>query len=345
MDKQEKFELVYKRIVDENASNMEKCRNEVKARSISMWKFALLIISFWIFTITAIVVLGINYMPRTMNTLKILGILAIISTVFTLIISMKYSKKIGPSKIGKYIDYFKSKVIETLLHSFNDSLQYESKSSIPKIEYTQADFESFEKYSSKDLVYGIISKNCKFKMAEVETWVNTKDTFITTFKGLFAQVEMPKPFKETIHLRINKKNVPFDNLKIQLDYEEFENIFDVYASNKIIAMQLLTAEVMQKLIELYNETKILYEITIKNSHIFIRFPYKKWFGVAIGGIEEFSIKVNQNVENEKTSLEVDAEIEKLSLDKEKLYKYYRILDFTFEISNMLINLINDTQYE
>lgn len=122
-----------------------------------------------------------------------------------------------------------------------------------------------------------------------------------------------------MYIRENRRKVSFGNLKIHLDSKEFEDIFDVYASNQLKAMQLLTADVMQALIDFYAETDILYEITIKNNYIYIQFPCGMLFETP--SLEEFS------------------------LEKEPLYKYYRILDFALEVSNMLVKIINDTQYE
>ena len=75
---------------------------------------------------------------------------------------------------------------------------------------------------------------------------------------------------------------------------------------------------MQELIDFYNEMKIDYELTIKENHIYIRF----WTGPMF----------------EAPSLD------KFSLDKNILYKYYKILNFTFNLTNDMLKLINETEY-
>ena len=62
-----------------------------------------------------------------------------------------------------------------------------------------------------------------------------------------------------------------------------------------------------------------YELTIKDNRIYIRFMSGKMFETA--GVNKFS------------------------LDKDTLYKYYRMLDFSFTLSDKLINLIKNTEYD
>lgn len=83
-------------------------------------------------------------------------------------------------------------------------------------------------------------------------------------------------------------------------------------------MQLLTADIMQLLIEFQKEMNMEYELTIKNSLIYIRFMSGEMFETA--------------------------NVMKSSLDKSTLYKYYRMLDFTFTLTDKLIQLIKDTEY-
>ena len=111
---------------------------------------------------------------------------------------------------------------------------------------------------------------------------NSIRSYYVLFSGLFIKVETPKSFKSNLYLRNTKQNIiltinsilfaqPFKNLKVELDSQEFEKNFNVYCTDKIIALQLLTADIMQLLINFKYEMNMNYEITIKNSNIYIRF--------------------------------------------------------------------------
>ena len=112
-------------------------------------------------------------------------------------------------------------------------------------------------------------------------------------------------------------NGPKD-ITIELDSQEFEEKFDVYASNKIVAFQLLTSDVMSLLNDFYKYINETFEIIIKNDNIYIR----------IWGCDSFN-----------TPLIKDNE-----LDKEHIYNHYKTINFILNISSKLVELINETPY-
>lgn len=213
-------------------------------------------------------------------------------------------------------------------------MKFHQKNGISSNIFDEAEFEKYDRYTSEDLIYGKLKNDCNFEMSEVLTEEKHEDsegstTYSIIFYGLFVKMETLKPFNTLLYLRKDRKDksffnrplfskLPFDKLRIELDSPEFEKIFDVYASDKIIAMQLLTADIMQDLIQFYNEMQMNYELTIKENCIYIRF----WSG----GMFE------------------TAKLKKFSLDKETLYRYYRMLDFTFKLSEKMQKTLYETQY-
>lgn len=205
---------------------------------------------------------------------------------------------------------------------------------LPSAVFEEAEFERYDRYHSEDLIHGTLKNNCQFAMSEVltedeHTDSNGKKKYSTIFSGLFAKMETPKPFNTLLYLRNDKKDknllvrafagkLPFDKLRVQLDSPEFEKVFDVYASDKIIAMQLLTADIMQDLMQFHTEMEMNYELTIKENCMYMRFWCGKMFETA--GLKKFS------------------------LDRDTLYKYYRMLDYTFSLTDKMVKLLNETQY-
>lgn len=150
-------------------------------------------------------------------------------------------------------------------------------------------------------------------------------TYSTIFSGLFAKIEAPKRFNTLLYLRKNKnlldrafsRKLSFSKLRMQLDSPEFEKIFDVYASDQNVAKQLLNEDMIQELIQFHNEMEMDFELTIKVNCIYIRF----WCG-----------KIFET-----------SKLKRFSLDRNTLYKYYRMLDFTFYITDKMLNLLNQMQ--
>lgn len=325
MNSNERFEQIYSIIVKNNLADLELSRKSAKNEIIRN-------------VIVSIIVVGIGialyfilYKMLNDAVAKLFGYIYISIIIF---IYIKTKSKWQISKVDEYKTDFKTKVIKSLLNSFNENFEYFPSIGISSTIYNEAEFEKYDSYKSEDLIQGKLRNNCNFSMAEVLTEHVRIDSdenrhYYTIFCGMLAKVKTPKPFNTGIYLRKNRKdknlldmafktNLPFDNLRVELDSQEFEKIFDVYASDKIIAMQLFTSDTMQLFIDFQKEMNMDYELTIKNNCIYIRFMTGKMFEAA--------------------------RLTKTSLDKNTLYKYYRVLDFTFSLADKLINLINDTEY-
>lgn len=327
MNSYEKFEQIYSKIVENNAEDLEASRHEAKneiIRNIIIITMAILI---------GLVLYSFLYKIFYPSD-EITNFLIFIYVVITLIIYIKINSKSKKSRIAQYRDKFKTKVVKALLDSFEENISYFPDQGISESSYIDAEFEKHNRYRSEDLMQGVLKNNCGFSMSEILTEYVTTDEndnieCKTLFCGMMSKVETPKPFNACLYLRKDSKDKnilvrtfehkhPFDKLRVELDSQEFEKRFDVYCSDKIIAMQLLTADIMQLLIEFQEKMNMEYELTIKNNLIYIRFMSGKMFE--------------------------PANVMKFSLDKTMLYKYYKMLDFTFTLTDKLMKLIEDTEY-
>lgn len=331
MVSKEKFDEIYQKLVEENEIEMERLREEARAErrhnrivySITIAIMAIIIIAFC----------AMDIKDGTLDFEFVIEMeeLLIIPFIF-IIIKFAHEK----SKRTEYISEFKMNIIKRIIEQFDDNLEYLPDGDIFSESYREADFETFDIYESDDFIRGKLKNNCEFKMSEVLTQKRGRTTEngktknnITIFHGLFVKVKTPKPFNTVLYLRrdrkdnvvlnLTSKKLPFDKLRIQLDSSEFEKVFDVYASDPIVGMQLLTADVMQELMKFHEEMKMDYEITIKESAIYIRFFSGPMFETPT--------------------------LKKSSLDKETIYKYYKMLDFSFDLTEKMLKILNETQYD
>ena len=328
MNSKEKFEQIYEDILKSNKESMESSRFAAKKENRR--------------NIIIMIILGIIFVPAAYMFFALMGesyedsryIILFLFMLLVIYICNKFKIDTDYSKKLQYSEDFKRKIIKALLDSFGEKIDYLPYDRMSSTSYKEAEFEKFDLYHSEDLMTGRLKNNCSFSMGEVSTKREIKDlsessNYRTLFNGIFSKIKTPKPFKASLYLRkdVKEKNMlnraftkkqPFEKLRVELDSQEFENLFDVYCSDKIIAMQLLTADIMQLLIDFHEEMNMEYEITIKNNYIYIRFFSGKMFEAA--------------------------NIQKFSLDKDTLYRYYRMLDFTFSLTDKLVKLINDTEY-
>ena len=107
--------------------------------------------------------------------------------------------------------------------------------------------------------------------------------------------------------------------KIEMDSRDFEEKFEVFASNGVLAMQILTAEIMQDLIDLYDKTK--FDFAVVNDRIYFRINAPELF--------ELNTSIFSN------------DISNLDNLKGKMKENYEIVDRAFGIINKIENLINE----
>ncbi len=88
------------------------------------------------------------------------------------------------------------------------------------------------------------------------------------FKGLFGVMKLNHSINGKIF--VNKNNQNYDQLeKVNVDYISFDKEFKVLASDKVKAMQLLTHDVMEKILDITN-SKSKFEFRIIDDKLYCR---------------------------------------------------------------------------
>lgn len=286
------------------------------------------IVDIVIISITILGSIGINNMSSQIGPLSIMpilfGLMFIgIIDVFIIVIPLAI---VSASKNSKELHTkYKDVIIKKLISNFYDNLEYYPYKQMPEYIYKQQKYEYYDIYKSDDYIEAQINNKYSIQMGEVHTIDereykdkdgNVQKEYITLFHGLFAKIVMDKSINSELKIMQDGAAL-FSKEKLKMDSTEFEKYFDVKASNPIIGMQLLTADVMQELVEFENKTKMKYDVAIKNNEIYLRFHSGPMFEVG-------------NIKNGV-------------FDENTLKKYFYMLNFTYNLSNMLINLVNDTE--
>ena len=279
--------------------------------------------------ITIVLGLGFIILKMNLNSYKEFNAFLIIPSLFFIffvnliafVITCLISKKQNAYELE-----FKQVIIKKLIDNFYDNLEYYPLKEMPERIYEKPNYnEYYNEYHSEDYFEGQIKNKYYIDMAEVftehvETHTdsegNTYTTRTTIFHGLFAKVTSEKSI--TSELRIEQDKIgKYNKNRLNMDSSEFEKYFDVITDNKIIAMQLVTADVMEEMIEFENKTNMKYDIVVKENEIYLRFHCGDMF-------EPQSVR-------------------KGIINKAQLEKYFYMLNFTYNLSNRLIELINETE--
>ena len=315
------FEEIYEELQTVNNNELNDAWQEAKRENKKAQKIA------GIICLIIDILLIIRFGKSIINTGSLFFILPIIFFFIAInIIIFAIVKAIsGASKKERQFRLlYKNIVIKKIISNFYNDLEYFPDKPMPEYIYNQGEYEYYDLYHSDDYFEALIDNKYSIQMGDIltqeeETYRDSdgdKETrIITKFHGLFAKIEMEKSIES--ELKIMQNGSIRGKNRLNMDSSEFEKYFDVKASNQIVGMQLLTADVMEELMEFENNTNMKYDIYIKNNELYLRFHSGPMFEV---------VKLKNG-----------------ALDKESLKKYFYMLNFTYNLSNRLINIVNDTQ--
>lgn len=222
----------------------------------------------------------------------------------------------------EYINLFKEKIVSEFIKWVNPNLQYFYKENEKNrrrapdigIEYINAEFDGgvTNYIVNNDIIEGQVSKDYYFKMSEITARKFDRTQNVNSevpsfaFDGLFTWIETKKDIKNCLRINWNGNNVKFsaEDEYVALDHAEFEEIFDVYCSDKILAVRILTVDIMQDIMDFYTKYNLMFEICYRNDKVYMRFYTDNMFEPKIVGD---SMNINT------------------------LYMYYEIINFVIEI--------------
>ena len=273
--------------------------------------------------ITIIIILVIDafilYKAKVFSMFVIVPIFII--DVFVFIISKIIS---GNEDVVQFNKEYKDKVINKMLENFIEELDYIPLKSLPSSIYDEAKYGGhYNRYYSDDYFEGKIN-NQKIVMADLlvqeETKTKDKDgnekTETTTiFNGLFGKINLDKSINCNMTIAKDYGFSFFNKQKLEMDSYEFEKAFNVYTDNNIISMQLLTSDIQEDILALYNKYKINFHISIMHNKMYVLFNTGRMF-------EIFSTKNSPN---------------------EVLEKYFEIMKFIYNLVNKILITIESTQ--
>ncbi len=314
------FEGIYTELQDKHAYELDKIRKRVFPAIIlvTISVIGLILMGFWVDKVdkNPMLIYGKE------NLLIIIPI--VIVTPFFAAVFMLSSRK------GAYTRKYKDLLVADLVQRINGSLKYERYNGeinhrlIGKYRDSNFDKLKFNRWDAEDAIHGNITDNLHLELAELsidhESGSRKNRTTINIFKGLFARVERKENFNTIIKV-LNDKNKASvsnqDNLsEVKMDSTEFENMFNVYSNNPVVAMRVLTSDIMEKIIDFEKRLNIHYELYISGAEIYMRLFTKELFEPSI-----------------------------FNKDKEKknMRMYYEILNLVIDMSKELDKIISEVE--
>lgn len=246
--------------------------------------------------------------------------------------AMKYLGIAGTIGFGylKYIgnkDYkknYKIRAVSKFINLIDSNLKYTpEKEKALKEEYDDIKFDSraYDIYKSDDYIEGEIESNVNLQLADIKTQKIESNqrtiSYRTLFSGIFGITTTNQRIEKSIKICIDGlNNADKMENKIEMDSAKFEKRFNVYCEDRVFAMRILTAEIMELLMSFNEKYNFNFEICYKENKVYFR--------IFTG--EMFEPLTSWN-----------------SLDIRILYLYYDVLKFILDFSKKVRKITDNIE--
>lgn len=196
---------------------------------------------------------------------------------------------------GSYSKIYKEQIIKTAIKNYNNEWQYNPNEGISSQTYKIGKFEGYSSYRSEDLITGMIS-GYRFSLSDVHTERESTDSdgntsSYTVFFGPVAVIELNKLNNFSLIVTTNRLKLFDKNDYVELDNQLFEEKYDVFTSDKVAALRILTPSLMDKILELYNSFGYFYEFRLISGLLFFRFHSDSLFEPHPNNIEKEALSI------------------------------------------------------
>lgn len=214
----------------------------------------------------------------------------------------------------KYADFYKEKIISNFVYLVDNRLKYEPNTGcISKFVdwYKKAQFKKIEAndYAANDYISGQLGDSyiemCDLNLKRTTGSGRNKNT-TKLFCGMFVHTTTDKGFDG--YIKVLGQKMFKERERFEIDSQEFERLFDVSSSDKMKAMQFLTADILMLFVDFKNRYKIDFEVAFFEGNICLRFMTGPMF---------------------------EPQVFHCSMNKNMLYRYYVILNFVVNLTKIL----------
>lgn len=209
-----------------------------------------------------------------------IGYICILAIYIAVLIYILKPKK--GNKKDEFSEIFNEHIIPPIVKCALPKSQYYPYDGIKEEEYSKGKWEKFVSFcSGRKIVTPISINNTDINLQLSEAFT---EAFIgglgvdgygeigIQFEGIIGFINLPKNINGFIRLVKNKsKLIENKENKLDLDYQEFNEKFDVETNNESNALKIFSKGFMIKLLEFVNNSKMGLEFYVCNDNLYIRF--------------------------------------------------------------------------
>ncbi len=306
----ESFSALYTRLYNENKSELE----ELRLKSKSETKKILFGVLGTFIAMIVLIASGVGIVA--------VPIVMFVMVAVIIISSLKSAKKDSPTRL--YRELFKKKIIGPIITNVFEGAEYNPEEGWTIEQYREGEYKEWiDRYNSEDYIKSPIKLkeglNSTIEFCEVHTERESRDddgstSYSTIFHGLASKMNIDKSLGANVYIKRNWAG--YGKNKIKLDSPEFEKNFDIECDNQILAVRLLTADVMSEMVDIKEKYGYSFEMHIIRDKIYMR--------VFTGPVFEPNIF-------------------KESLEYQTVEKYYNMLQAMMNLSTHIYKVIDEIE--
>lgn len=304
------FDNIYNEIFSQCSEECENHRNKIFENRKEIFWIRLALIGIGVILILIMLFLGLLDGRES-----IFSILFFIDIVAYIIFEFIYVNCSRADTIENYLAYYKNNVISKLVKLINRNLVYEENVDSQIIELYEKVFGNTNCQWYDDYIHGTI---CGNKYIEMINFLNSKsddfDQDDILFGGIFVTVNLGKNINTSIKI-LPDKAIMSTKRKLNLDSSKFEEYFDVHTDDKILATRILTADVMEKLVNIYKKYNIGFDISLINNKLYLRLFSEETFEPTLYN----------------------------KYEKDRLYYDYNCINIILELSKLITEVIDNME--
>lgn len=258
MNMDQEFESIYQKIYDASYARLADVKDKNR-KFLAIFGLALAIVNLIVYLI-----------PGTRAISVLFICMSVCLLIFFLIIGNQ-----------SYTNAYKKCVIEGLIKAYDDALNFDPAIGISEMEYRASDFDNdFNEYNSEDRIYGRLSNGDSFQLAEVTTTRVTRrvneegqeiEDRVETYRGMYGVVYLNKNSMFNVGIYGDSIMRRYRQDRIEMDSSEFEKYYDLVTDDKIRAMRIFTADLMEKYLDIRRNHKHGIELKIMWDRVYFRF--------------------------------------------------------------------------
>lgn len=275
--------------------------------------------------LTDVIIFFVYSITGAANTLVWFSIFIILNCVFIAITI--YILVIGTNKEQEYKKEFKAKMNAILVQDVDKNLyyvDYENPTNIKPLTNEECMksrlFNTLNPNLIEDNIVGVLEDKSILRMCNYIPQMSYRNDAMqsdseSATQGLFIDIKINKDIGTVVKVTKKKKITKDKNYLVSIDNENFEKLFDVYAEDANMALRILTADVMEYMVNFRKNND--YKMSIVNNHIYLKFSTGPIFeprtisdSIDYGALEsytkilKFVLEISNRVKNEIEELEL-----------------------------------------